>query len=211
MSLMTVNARHHKQSGVIMNSKAKSLIATVLVLVLCVFSSCKRSTARQDKSPPTETSPSTVNPSPSAPLENKASTFGWALQNNQRATLSDYLGKVVVLDFYATWCEPCRDETPHLVQLQRKYEQQGLQIIGLNVGGEDDREEVPNFAKEFEIQYPLGFPDDELVNTYLGDDQRIPQTFVFDQTGQLVKRFVGYDEQDGGKLERVVRATLGMD
>src|SRR5437899_12101691 len=96
---------------------------------------------------------------------------GWLQGNNQHAKLADYLGKVVVLDFYATWCEPCRDETPHLVQMQRQYEAQGFQIVGLNVGGEDDREEVPGFAKDFQIQYPLGFPDDELVDTYLKDNQ----------------------------------------
>jgi len=114
----------------------------------------------------------------------------------------------VVLDFYATWCEPCRDETPHLVQMQRQYEAQGFQIVGLNVGGEDDREEVPGFAKDFQIQYPLGFPDDELVDTYLKDNQNIPQTFVFDRDGQLVKRFIGYDKQDGRELDRIVQQVL---
>ena len=113
-----------------------------------------------------------------------------------------------MLDFYATWCEPCRDETPHLVQLQRQYEQQGLQVIGLNVGGEDDREEVPKYAKEFAIPYPLAFPDDELVDFYLGDNQLIPQTLVFDRSGKLVKQFVGYDQKGGRELERLVQATL---
>ena len=133
---------------------------------------------------------------------------GWSLDNNQRGKLSDYLGKVVVLDFYATWCEPCREETPHLVQLQSQYEQQGLQIIGLNVGGEDDREEVPKYAKEFNIQYPLGFPDDEFVNAYMSKDQLIPETVVFDRSGKIVKRFVGYDKKGGQELARVVQATL---
>ena len=135
-------------------------------------------------------------------------TGGWTLDNNQRAKLSDYKGKVVVLDFYATWCEPCRAETPRLVELQRQYAAQGLQVIGLNVGGEDDRAEVPKFAKEFAIQYPLAFPDDELADGYLGDNQNIPQAFVFDRQGNMVKRFVGYSESSGGELERVVKASL---
>lgn len=135
-------------------------------------------------------------------------TGGWTLDNNQRAKLADYKGKVVVLDFYATWCEPCRAETPQLVELQRQYEVQGLQIIGLNVGGEDDREEVPKFRKEFGIQYPLAFPDDELADGYLGENQNIPQAFVFDRQGKLVKRFVGYSESSGAELERVVKTSL---
>jgi thiol-disulfide isomerase/thioredoxin len=135
---------------------------------------------------------------------------GWALSNQQRATLADYKGRVVVLDFYATWCEPCRAETPHLVQLQKQYEQKGLQVIGLNVGGADDRDLVPGFAKEFGIQYPLGFPDDEFADQYLSDNQNIPQAFVFDRSGKLVKRFVGYSEKSGADLDRVIQQTLTL-
>ena len=137
-----------------------------------------------------------------------AETGGWTLDNKQRATLADYKGKVVVLDFYATWCEPCRAETPRLVQLQKQYQQQGLQVVGLNVGGADDRDEVPAYAKEFGIQYPLGFPDDEFADSFLGDNQNIPQAFVFDRNGKLVKRFVGYSDSSGAELERVVKASL---
>src|ERR1700675_4881425 len=118
---------------------------------------------------------------PAAPLENSASAFGWTLDNDRHAKLVDYKGKVVVLDFYATWCEPCRAETPHLVQLQQQYSPQGFQVIGLNVRGDDDRDQAPGFAKEFGIQYPLAFPDDELVDQYLSDNQNIPQAFVFDR------------------------------
>jgi thiol-disulfide isomerase/thioredoxin len=137
-----------------------------------------------------------------------AARGGWTLDNNQRAQLADYKGKVVVLDFYATWCEPCRAETPLLVELQRQYSAQGLQVIGLNVGGENDREQVPAYAKQFGIQYQLAFPDDELADSYLGDNQNIPQAFVFDRSGNLLKRFVGYSEQGGQELERVVKGAL---
>ena len=138
----------------------------------------------------------------------KVETGGWTLDNKQRATVADYKGKVLVLDFYATWCEPCRAETPRLVQLQKQYQQQGLQVVGLNVGGADDRDEVPAYAKEFGVQYPLGFPDDEFADSFLGDNQNIPQSFVFDREGKLVKRFIGYSDSSGAELERVVKASL---
>jgi thiol-disulfide isomerase/thioredoxin len=77
--------------------------------------------------------------------------------NNQAAKLSDYKGKVVVLDFYATWCEPCRAETPRLVQMQKDYGQSGLQVIGLNVGGDDHREKVPALPKSLGSNTRLDF------------------------------------------------------
>ena len=132
----------------------------------------------------------------------------WAVGNNQAAKLSDYKGKVVVLDFYATWCEPCRAEIPRLVQMQKDYGAGGLQVIGLNVGGDEDRAKVPAFAKEFGIEYPLGFPDDNLVDYYLTDNQDIPQAFVFDRKGDLVKRFIGYSSNSGAELERIVKGAL---
>ena|SRR5438876_4491877 len=191
-----------------MNKTKVSIGFTLLISLLCLFGACRRQTAPQGNTPSNANAPSSASPAPSSTSENKVSTHGWTLDNNQRAKLSDYLGKVVVLDFYATWCEPCREETPHLVQLQSQYEQQGLQIIGLNVGGEDDRAEVPKYAKEFNIQYPLGFPDDEFVDAYMSGDQLIPETVVFDRGGKIVKRFVGYDKKEGRELERVVQATL---
>jgi len=132
----------------------------------------------------------------------------FAVANNQAAKLSDYKGKVVVLDFYATWCEPCRAETPRLVQLQKDYGASGLQVIGLNVGGDDDRDQVPAFAKEFGIEYPLGFPDDNLVDQYLTDNQSIPQAFVFDRNGDLVKRFIGYSAKSDAEFVGVVQAAV---
>jgi thiol-disulfide isomerase/thioredoxin len=133
---------------------------------------------------------------------------GWALDNNQRAALSAYKGKVVVLDFYATWCEPCRAETPHLVRLQNEFGPKGFQVIGLNVGGDEDREKVPAYAKEFNIQYPLAYPDDDLVTKYLSDNENIPQSFVFDRNGNLLKRFVGYSSRSAVELDTVIKTAV---
>ena len=137
------------------------------------------------------------------PVKSGAWTVG-----DQPAKLSDYKGKVVVLDFYATWCEPCRAEIPRLVQMQKDYGSSGLQVIGLNVGGDEDRAQVPAFAKEFAIEYPLGFPDDDMVNQYLTDNQDIPQSFVYDRNGELVKRFIGYSSSSGAELDRIVKGAL---
>lgn len=132
----------------------------------------------------------------------------WATLDGRRASPSDYQGKVLVLDFWATYCPPCREETPHLVEMQRRYESKGLQIVGLNVGGEDDRPKVPGFVAEFGIQYPLGYPDDAMNELYFSDNDVIPQTYVFDRKGRLLKRFVGYDSTVPAELENVIKAAL---
>ena len=154
-----------------------------------------------------------ANPRPSVvtPSSADANQYGFTLLDNRRMRLSDYLGQVVVLDFYATWCPPCREGTPHLVALQKRYGPQGLHVIGLNVGGPEDRNKVPAYVEEFKIQYTLGFPDPQLTQNYLSDDDRIPQAFVFDRKGRLVKRFISYDNTMPAELERVVQTALDTE
>ncbi len=150
-------------------------------------------------------------PSTGAGINQDVSTLGgWELSDGQRAAIANYKGKVLLLDFYATWCQPCRVETPHLVALHQKYEAQGLQIIGLNVGGADDHGEVPAYKQEFGIEYPLGIPDDEFVDQLLGMNQNIPQTFVINRQGKLVKHFVGFNDARGPDFERVIENELAQ-
>ena len=86
----------------------------------------------------------------------------------------------------------------------------GLEIVGLNVGGPDDRVKVADFARELAITYSLGFPDKSLTDLFLSDDQTIPQTFVFSRDGQLAKRFIGYQESIGVELEKVIESAVGQ-
>jgi thiol-disulfide isomerase/thioredoxin len=141
------------------------------------------------------------------PLEARTE-LGWILNDGKRATFADYHGKVLVLDFYATWCAPCRQSIPRLNAMTQSYGPKGMQVIGLNVGGPDDRIKVADFAKELNIQYPLGFPDRAVTDLFLSDNQTIPQTFVFSRDGSLVKRFIGYEETTGTELENVIREAV---
>ena len=92
--------------------------------------------------------------------------------------------------------------------MQKKYEDQGLVVVGLNVGGPGDDQKVPEFAKEFGIQYTLAKPDDDLTTFLIGDENAIPQTFVFDRQGQLVQRFVGFTSETGEYLEAAIITGL---
>ena len=102
---------------------------------------------------------------------------------------------------------PCRESVPHLIDLQRRYEND-VTVVGLNVGGPDDIERVPEFSREMNIQYPLGIPDNDLANLLLAEVDAIPQTFVFDRNGKLAQRFVGFDSRTGEQIDRAVAIAL---
>ena len=188
-----------------------SLVLAVAALALLVLSCNRRPPEASQVNVSAGPSPlrdSTGTPSTvSSDGENNAG-YGWTTPGERRRKLADYAGQVVVLDFYATWCEPCREETPHLVALQKRFESQGLRIVGLNVGGADDIEKVPEFAREFGIQYPLAVPDAEFTDKYMSGYDSIPQALIFDRSGRLVKRFVGYNDIQAAELEQVVQSTL---
>jgi thiol-disulfide isomerase/thioredoxin len=187
-------------------------LKAALSLVACAvfFAACSRKETRTTSgaTPGLSGPPNTSYPMPPLRAEGADAEMGWTLVDGQRARLSDFGGQVLVLDFYATWCAPCRKSIPHLSELQRHSGTDGLQIVGLNVGGPDDRVKVAAFAAEFNIPYPLGFPDKTLSDLFLSDNDSIPQTFVFDRGGQLVKRFIGYDASMPKELERVVQSAL---
>lgn len=192
--------------------RRRLLIAACGLLCLLLTSACAEREPLAAKTPSGKTPPRTQFPMP--PTTNTSqSTEGnspdaFTLTDNRRMRLSDYTGYVVVLDFYATWCLPCREATPHLVKLHHSYNAQGLRIIGLNVGGAEDRAKVPGYSNEYQIPYALGFPDQEMSGSYFSDDDRIPQAFVFDRKGNLVKRFIGYDNTMLVELERVIKTQL---
>jgi len=156
--------------------------------------------------------PRTSRPMPPAETARRANQggagSGWTLLDGRRASLADHRGEVVVLDFYATYCPPCREEIPHLVRLQKRYGPQGFKVVGLNVGGEEDQAKVPDYVKELGIEYQLANPDEEVVDMFLAGVSDIPQTFVIDREGRLVERFVGFDAGVARRIEAAVETAL---
>jgi thiol-disulfide isomerase/thioredoxin len=197
--------------------RTKPVLTAAFSFLCLMFVSCS-STPENHSTQPTPVlsgPPNTTYPMPPR-TATSFGEFGWVTQDQSgagssitRSKIADYKGKVLVLDLYATWCAPCRFSVPHLIDLQRRYESKGLVVVGLNVGGPDDRIKVKDFAKELGIQYSLGFPDQTLIDTLLSDDSSIPQTFIFNRRGAMVQRFIGYEQATTGPLlEQTIQAEI---
>ena len=126
------------------------------------------------------------------------------LQGN-KIELSSMKGKVLILDFWATWCPPCKEEVPHLVALQSKYRDQGLQIVGLSLD-QAGASVVKPFADEHDVNYSMLIADDATAKSY-GGVSMIPTTFVVNRSGVVVKRFLGYTTPEA--FEEAILPLLG--
>ena len=195
--------------------KSFALVALIALAASCELdgASKKRAEEARRKAATPERAPRTNLPMPPATTARsvaagEAPAGGWTQPDGRRVRLEDLRGQVVVLDFWATYCPPCREEIPHLVRLQKQYGPKGFKVIGLNVGGEEDRPKIPDFVKLYGIQYQLADPDPETVRLFFGADDSIPQTFVFDRGGRLVRHFVGYDSAVASELEEAVTDAL---
>jgi thiol-disulfide isomerase/thioredoxin len=103
--------------------------------------------------------------------------------------LSSYKGKVVLLNFWATWCPPCRAEMPDLIKMQRQYRKQGLQVIGITYPPEQIGE-VRRFVRKLRVNYPIALGMKE-TKTLFDESETLPLTIVIDRQGNIRDRIEG--------------------
>ena len=130
--------------------------------------------------------------------------------NGQKVDLRSFKGQVIVLEFWATWCGPCREAIPVLDQLSRKYRDQGVAVIGISLDRKEPRE-VKKFLDSLGVEYVNVMGGEEVLEKYgqipgLGPIRGIPATFLIDRKGVICRRFLGLTE--GKVLEEAVRAVL---
>ena len=134
-----------------------------------------------------------------------APEFKLAGLDGKPVTLAESKGKVVLVNFWATWCGPCRAEVPDLVELQNKYKDR-LQILGLVVD-DDDSDAIKKFAARFGINYPVALATNEIRLQY-GGIPALPTSFVLDSEGRVVQKHEGL--RDPVLYETEIRSLLGL-
>jgi peroxiredoxin len=128
----------------------------------------------------------------------------------EKVDSADLQGKVILLNFWATWCPPCRQEIPSLNDLHHQYKKEGLAVIGISLdrGGV---EEVQKFVEKFRVEYINVIADEAVVQAFnsipgIGPIQGIPVTFIIDRKGQICRRYVGLTEKK--VFEEAIRQLL---
>jgi cytochrome c biogenesis protein CcmG/thiol:disulfide interchange protein DsbE len=119
--------------------------------------------------------------------------------------LSDFRGKVLLLNFWATWVGPCRILTPWLVELQSQYGPQGLRVVGVSLDDDATKVEIGEFADTMRVNYPILMGDEKVANAY-GGIPAMPVTFVVGRDGKTVDRIIGLKGK--GEIEDVIKKTL---
>ncbi len=176
--------------------KLKKLFCLILVLMFIVAGCKKKETGQQQQAEveakEKPTSPSVVKAPPS-PDSKPAPSFTLQDLNGKTVSLSDFKGKVVILDFWATWCPPCVKEIPHFVEIYEQYSDREFAIVGISV----DREGigvVKSFAQKYKVNYPILMTDGKVEKVY-GNIMSIPTTFVIDSEGKIRRKYIGYRDK----------------
>lgn len=131
---------------------------------------------------------------PAAADRNIAPSFSVHTFDGRTLKYSELHGRPVIIDFWATWCRPCRAGMPHLSSIQQRYRDKGLVVIGLSVD-DGDGSNVKRFADQLGVKFRVGMADEQVLDDY-GPIRSIPTTVFIDRKGEVVRRVVGYIDEE---------------
>ncbi|MFN3478918.1 MAG: peroxiredoxin family protein [Thermodesulfovibrionales bacterium] len=163
-------------------------IAFITFMVFLVLSSCTRGKKQAIKG-------------------DEAPDFTLRTTNSSEVHLSDLRGKVVLIEFWATWCPPCRESIPTMNEIYKRYNEKGLVLLGISVDkGQNVVEDLRAFVREYSIQYPV-LIDSKNVNNLYGV-YSIPTTFLIDKEGKIVFKSIGFSPEVENKLSAEIERLL---
>ncbi len=163
------------------------LLATVVAAAALLTFGCSKDD-KTHEARAAQKSPSTTTVQANDP--NLAPDFRLRGIDGKEYSLSMFRGRVVILDFWDTWCPPCKAEIPDFVALQEKYGSKGLQIVGIAFARQG-LDAVKSFVKQYGINYPILLASVQVVQDY-GGIEGIPTTFLIDPKGRIYRKYVGY-------------------
>jgi peroxiredoxin len=172
------------------------LVSTLIVLGLVAAfaaSSCNSNDPASNAPDSKEVGPGAAEPTPAVPaivLDTEMRST-----NGEPIKLSNYSGKVLLVNLWATWCGPCQRETPELVRLHKEYQARGVEMVGLST--EDpvaSAQRVHDFVQQFQVDYQVGWATREVTIALMQMTGKtaIPQSFVITRDGRIKKRFIGF-------------------
>jgi len=133
-----------------------------------------------------------------------APNFSLKTAEGKSIDLRDFQGKVVVINFWASWCPPCRSEIPGLLHVYHKYKPKGLEIVGISLD-RDGWKRVSPLVRDMNIEYPVVMGDNDVVNAY-GGIRAIPTTIIIGRDGKIVDRVTGYIDRQ--RFEDEIREII---
>jgi peroxiredoxin len=125
--------------------------------------------------------------------------------SGKKISLAEFKGHPVVVNFWATWCGPCKLEMPWFQEFSSKYKDQGLEVLGLSQDDGASRQDVADAAKKIGVSYPILMPDEKVAKQYGGVDY-LPETFYIDRAGKVVEVTAGAPSKD--QMEALIEKTI---
>jgi cytochrome c biogenesis protein CcmG/thiol:disulfide interchange protein DsbE len=200
-------------------SKPFNMLMSALVFAIAVFSlACNSAAPPQPVSGATARTAAGGQPVVNEKAIGEAFDVPIAKLDGASFKLADFKGKVVVVDFWATYCPPCVKQIPQLAELSKRHRDQGLEIIGLTSDEKSDQEKVQQFIKRLGVNYTIGYANNWVSGAFLKgtEDESgappIPQLFVIARNGRVVEHLIGDSPNHGlPYLEKVVTRELSSN
>jgi peroxiredoxin len=187
-----------------MKNQVLRSLAFVLASLPSIASSACGSTDASGKGSESGGSDSSLvgNPAPDFSLKAVAGGSG-------TVSLKSLRGKVVLVDFWGTFCEPCKKSFPKLQDLNTKFSASGLKIVGISEDESDDKDKIPGFADTYGAKFTLGWDEDKTIAKAY-KPPTMPSTFIIDKKGVVRFAHVGYHDGEEAEVEKEIKELLGQ-